>query len=674
MNIDQITPCITKKGDAISNYTLEIRELLIKSGFDSQIYVEHSDFGISSFIKNYRSCKPKKDDIVIFHASVGSSLTEFFRNLSCKKVMIYHNFTPAYFFYGINEQIAVMLENYPQEIYTLVGQVDLVLCDSEFNRREIENIGFAHALESPIFLDFNRLKKANPELLEKFQDGLINLLHVGRIIPNKKIEDIIRIFYYYKQFINPKSRLFLIGQISDDAKEYYFSLKRYIDELQLKEVYFTNGVPDADLAAYYQAAHIYLTMSEHEGMCLPLLEAMYCGVPVIGHHAAAVPFTLRNAGILVKEKNTQYIAELIDIILNDKKLRQKILASQKERLTYFYPERLKKEFLGHILNLKKASNAERTKNSDFPLRYLLKHSFNLKQDIQVPDSYSYLFQHPESLSEIKILYIQPKGVGDIIMSTPIIRELKRKYPFAKIDFAADDFCKDIVGGNPYINNVYSFGNLPNLQGYVTVLRPYLKTQYMINWQDTGMHIVDLYASLCGVKLDSYKTEIFPIEANLKDYGINEKEDYICLHTESSLKYKDWPHFRELIHKLKDIFNIVVIDEQQHNYENTIQLPKDIGLRKKAYVVSKSKMLIGVDSMGIHMSSAFNVPTIALYGNTLPELCKPLSNKNLITIKPEKRCTDGWHHYCKEGKYCISNITVDDILKKVDEVMVKCKVS
>jgi len=174
-----------------------------------------------------------------------------------------------------------------------------------------------------------------------------------------------------------------------------------------------------------------------------------------------------------------------------------------------------------------------------------------------------------------------------------------------------------------------------------------------------------------VKLEDYKTEIYPEKINLNKYKI--QGDYICLHTESSLRSKDWPYFKELIEKLREEFKIVVIDEQQHNYPDTIQLPKNMKLIEKAFIVGKCKMLIGVDSMGIHMSCAFGIPTIAIYGNTLPELCRPLSNNNLITLKPKKRCTEGWHHKCKENNYCIDNISVEEVLQKIEEILPKCKI-
>ena len=687
MRIDQLTPAINMTGDSISNYVFGIRDLLIELGYKSNIYIENKDFSFSGFVKDYRKCKVKKEDIVILHATIGSNLTNFFRNLKCKKMIIYHGHTPAKFFNGVNNKIFKLLESYDDDLRSLIGTTDYVLCDSEFNKQDLEKIGFRDIKVNPIFINFNRFKEINQAIADKFNDDYINISCIGRIIPNKKIQDTIKIFYYYKNFINSKSRLFIVGSISNDAEKYYKSLVEYISKLKLRDVYFTNKVSDKDLASYYKSSDIFLCMSEHEGLGLPLIEAMYFDIPIIAFNSTAVPYTLDNAGILVDKKDFKKIAELINTILINEDLKYKIIEGQKERLKYFDNEKLKKQCLQHIMNVKNSTvtntfsnsinEAEKFEKEKIPIlknfKLFKKKAENEKIGRNKYDSYDFVFNHPESVSEIKILYIQPKGVGDIIMSTPIIRCLKKKYPYALIDFAADDYCKDIIIDNPYINKVYSFDKLPNLQEYIQVLRPYLKTQYMINWQNSGIHIVDLYASLCGIRLDSYKTDIFPIKVNLGDYGIKENEDYICLHIQSSLKYKDWPYFKELIDKIKDKFKVVVIDEQQHNYKHTIQLPPDIKLREKAYIISKSKMLIGIDSMGIHMASAFQIPTIALYGNTLPDLCKPLSNKNLIAIEPKERCTEGWHHFCKEGNYCINNITVNEVLEKLEELMLKCKI-
>src|SRR3989344_5677798 len=644
IEISQLIPSIES---VASNYVFVIRDLLAKKGFKSNIYAIHRDPSLPSFVKDYKEYEGKEWDIMILHAAVASELTGFFRNLKCKKILVYHNHTPANFLKGINDEKAVQLSGYKDELRTLIGNVDKVLAVSEYNKLCLERIGFRNVEFSHLFVNFDRFEYHDQKTLEKFDDDYINIICVGRIVPNKKIEDVIRIFYYYKKFINEKSRLFLIGGV-DDAIEYYIAILNYIEKLKLKDVIFIEECNEEELTSYYKLSDIFLYMSEHEGIGLPLIEAMYFKIHIIAFNAAAVPYTLGNSGLLVNEKDHKRVAELINLVLNDSNLKKKILDGQEERLKYFDSERLQERFMQHILELKKSFKIEKELN---------KHNNFLK--------------HPESIAQIKILYIQPKGVGDIIMSTPVIRALKNKYPFALIDFAADDYCKYIVIGNPNINKIYSFDNLPDLQEYILVLRPYLKTQHMADWQNSGIHIVDLYSKLCGMKLEDYRTEIYPEKINLDNYNI--QGDYICLHTESSLRSKDWPYFEELIKKLREEFKIVIIDEQQHNYPGTIQLPKNMKLTEKAFIVNKCKMLIGVDSMGIHMSCAFGVPTIAIYGNTLPELCRPLSNNNLITIKPKKRCTEGWHHKCKEDNYCIDNISVEEVLQKIEEILPKCRI-
>lgn len=632
MEISQLTPVITRIGDSISNHVFEIRGLLAKQGFQSKIYVEHKDsFFLPDFVKNYRSCRPKKEDIVILHATVGSNLTNFFRNLKCKKMIIYHNHTPAKFFEGVNNDIMRLLKNYDTDLKSLVRSTDSVLGVSEFNKQDLEKLGFRNVKVSPIFIDFNKFKKLNQTLISKFDDKWVNIIHVGRIVPNKKIEDLIKVFYYYKNFINPKSRLLLIGGITT-VPNYYESLLEYVDKLNLKDVFFTNKVSDKDLATYYCLSDIFLSMSEHEGLGLPLIESMYFDIPIIAFNSTGIPHTLGNSSILVNKKNFRGIAELIDVILNNKKIKENIIKGQKKKLKDFDSEKLKKQFLQHIIDLK--------------------------------DSKKIKDNRDEEIKKLKLLCVLPGGVGDVIMFTPILRGLKEKYKDTEIDFLTSDYCKDILIGNPNITNVYTDETSINLKDYFQVLRPYTKTQSIPDWQKTGIHIIDLYANLCGITLEDYKTEVYPLEVDLQSYGIRANEDYICLHTQSSLKCKDWPYFKDLIEKLKDNFQIVVIDEQQHNYPHTIQLPPDMKLREKAYVISKSKMIIGIDSMGIHLSSALGIPTIAIYGNTLPELCKPLSNKKLITLIPKKRCTEGWHHICKEGEHCINSISVEEILEKV----------
>ena len=157
---------------------------------------------------------------------------------------------------------------------------------------------------------------------------------MGRIAPNKKQEDVIRAFYYYKRNVNRKSRLILVGNYAGMEK-YYYKLRNYVDELKLADVIFTGSIPFDEILAYYHLADLFLCMSEHEGICVPLVEAMYFDVPVLAYASSAIPSTLGGSGVLLKEKDPVLAGEMMHCILSDEALRQQILQKQRKRLQDF---------------------------------------------------------------------------------------------------------------------------------------------------------------------------------------------------------------------------------------------------------------------------------------------------------------------------------------------------
>jgi glycosyltransferase involved in cell wall biosynthesis len=165
----------------------------------------------------------------------------------------------------------------------------------------------------------------------------VNFLHVGRLVPNKRIEDVLKVFYFYRRRINPDSRLFLVG-IDTDMEIYSVALRQMIHDLGLSGVSFPGRVSQRELVTYYRLAHVYLCMSEHEGFCVPLVEAMYLGVPVIAFAAGAVPETLAEAGALVVRKEFAEIAELAAVLCEDAGVREALVAAGRRRAAAFLPE------------------------------------------------------------------------------------------------------------------------------------------------------------------------------------------------------------------------------------------------------------------------------------------------------------------------------------------------
>jgi glycosyltransferase involved in cell wall biosynthesis len=280
----------------------------------------------------------RKDDLIFYHLSDPSPMTVFFHNLPGRKIIIYHNVTPHHFF---RESRLFYPTQDPQEIQALAEVVEFAFGVSEFNRAELAGFGFKNTGVLPmIFNPGNYCLAENPEIIKKFRDGGTNLLFVGRIAPNKKIEDLLEIFYFYKTYVNPASRLILVGGIFKLFEPYYGRLCRLVEELGLEGVFFAGGVSQRDLVSFYRVADVYLSASEHEGFGVPLLEAMYFGLPVVAYRAAAVPETLGGAGIMYQEKNPALVAELIERVVGEVNWRAALVARQYLRVQDFYPERI----------------------------------------------------------------------------------------------------------------------------------------------------------------------------------------------------------------------------------------------------------------------------------------------------------------------------------------------
>jgi glycosyltransferase involved in cell wall biosynthesis len=215
---------------------------------------------------------------------------------------------------------------------------DLALGDSIFNQQELDDIGFARTGVMPIAVDTERLTRAprQPVLEEILDDGLVNFLFVGRIAPNKKIEDHIRLAEQYKRYVDAYYRFIFVGRY-DVVPRYYATIRSLLAEYKMlpDRFIFTGPVPDAELAAYYRASSVYISMSEHEGFCVPLVEAMAMDVPVLAYSAAAVPDTLGGAGVQFAPKDLEYAAELLAMLAFEDSPREEVLSHQRRRLQEF---------------------------------------------------------------------------------------------------------------------------------------------------------------------------------------------------------------------------------------------------------------------------------------------------------------------------------------------------
>ncbi len=317
-------------GDAIGHEVIGIQRVLRAAGYASEIFVETADPRLESLTLDYRDLPAAShpDNVLIHHFSIGSRASRVAYALPDRMALVYHNITPPEYFIGVHPLLVQLCFMGRRELRAYVDRVSLALGDSEYNRQELADAGFRETAVLPVVPSFAHLDvPANPLLAAQFDDEWVNLLFVGRVIPNKKLEDAIRIFAAYKRKINPRSRLILVG--SHAGFDLYFAmLQQLVAQLRLPDVHFMGHVSNEELTALYDVADVFLCASEHEGFCVPLVEAFHKRVPVLAHAATAVPATMDGGGVLYEDKDPLHVARLIDALVGDADLADRVLAAQ----------------------------------------------------------------------------------------------------------------------------------------------------------------------------------------------------------------------------------------------------------------------------------------------------------------------------------------------------------
>jgi len=324
-------------GDAVGNEVLALQKALRSWGVRSEIFASHVQErlqGQARPVEDYAR-QAAQHDVLIFHFSLGHRLADELLGMPGRKVLRYHNITPARFLEGVYPDIAERCRLGRQQLPRLAGAVELGLGVSAFNCAELSEAGCAAVEEVPILLDLAVLETPpDPRLLARFGDGRPTVLHVGRLVPNKRIEDLIKVQYWLTREM-PRARLLVVG--SGETNSYAQGVRKLTHELKVPGVHFSGHVSNAALTAYYRSASIYLCLSEHEGFCVPLVEAMHFALPIVARAAAAVPGTLGSGGILLDRSDPVRTAEVLARILGDAALRRSLGERSRERLESFRP-------------------------------------------------------------------------------------------------------------------------------------------------------------------------------------------------------------------------------------------------------------------------------------------------------------------------------------------------
>ena len=331
-------------GNAIYNEALIMQQALRRRGLPSEIFAERIHPSLQKVATPYDQYRPQADDVLLFHYSLGSALSDYLLGLPQTLLLRYHNVTPPHFLVGANPWLRAGAEKGQRDLPLFASRNALALADSAFNEQDLLAANFPKTAVLPL-IQPDELFNVQPdgELLSQLSDGRTNLLFVGRIAPNKRQEDLLKTLYFYRQ-IDPSARLLLVGS-EDGAGGYGRFLRTVAQDFGLETaVQFSGHVSLAQLAAYYRTASVYVCLSEHEGFCQPLVESMRFGVPVVAYASTAVPGTMGDSGILIQQKNYPVLAELIYLLVTDLTLKESIIAGQTERVAAFATDDLLAQF------------------------------------------------------------------------------------------------------------------------------------------------------------------------------------------------------------------------------------------------------------------------------------------------------------------------------------------
>jgi glycosyltransferase involved in cell wall biosynthesis len=346
-------------GDAIGRDVLHMGRVLREQGHEVELFSTtwgkpqpRNDHDVH--VRDYLADDPSA--LLILHHSIGwPHAVPLIAATKCRRVIKYHNVTPARFYDGLDADYAELCRRGPEQLREIVAHnCEFYLADSPFNLRTLTDLRAepSRCVVVPPFNDLENLLSVepDPEILHDYDDGCTNLLFVGRRAPNKGHRFLLDAFAAYHHGRNANSRLVMIGRAEPKQEKYTQSLREQIWRLGLHgHVIFVDSVSDAELKAFYQCASVFVLASEYEGFCLPLVEAMALRVPIIAYGAAAVPDTVGDAGIVWDKPDPFLLARSIAVVVADAAVRRQLTERGWRRYQeHFTNQRLERDFL-HIL-------------------------------------------------------------------------------------------------------------------------------------------------------------------------------------------------------------------------------------------------------------------------------------------------------------------------------------
>ena len=355
--IHQLLPSFAPR-DAIGAHAVQVQRVLRDLGVDSGIYVADAHREVRRSVRPYRELpapRPGEPTWLLYQCSTGSPVADWLLHRPERKLSNYHNITPASFFEPWEPHVGAELLEARRQLDLLAPATELGIADSAFNEAELRAVGYGATTVVPILLDTATFDQevdqvALDRLRAAASRGGADWLFVGRVAPHKAQHDVVKAFAAYRRAYDPLARLHVVGGPSSHA--YWTALERFVDALGLADaVDLAGSVTPGELAARYRVADVFVCVSEHEGFCVPLLEAMHHEVPIVAYGAAAVPETLGPAGLVLDDKSPATVAAAVHRVLADGALRASLVAAGTERIADFALERTSRQLADVVTEL-----------------------------------------------------------------------------------------------------------------------------------------------------------------------------------------------------------------------------------------------------------------------------------------------------------------------------------
>lgn len=352
MQIDQILVSASP-GDAQYSAARELRTLLARIG-DSRMFARHVHADLADDVIRLEHYDRHRDGegVLVYHASIGDPVvTSFLLQRRERLVLVYHNVTPGHFFDEVDPRFAALLRQGRASVRVLRDRTGLALAVSPYNARDLRAMGFQNVKVSPLIIDIDRLRAVEPHepTLNHLRNGVPGpvLLYVGQLLPHKRPDFLLQALHVLTTHHRADVTLALVG--AGRIEPYRRRLEEFTRSLALGRAWFPGPVDDRELAAFFRGATMFVTASEHEGFCVPLVEAMALDVPVVARRFAAVPETMGEAGLAVApEAGPTELAHAIDGLLDRPAARDLLVERGRTRLKEFEPNHARAVFAEHL--------------------------------------------------------------------------------------------------------------------------------------------------------------------------------------------------------------------------------------------------------------------------------------------------------------------------------------